>query len=102
MIFQYYHEAHKNQFDLMSLIYQQSISNNSPKKSKQIQSKVERDHKYSYKDIITLFELILSYHSRNTNKNEQKTLLNQFNDRAITFNYPLFTEDYLLHYFQKI
>jgi|TARA_R110000737_G_scaffold268624_2_gene276021 hypothetical protein len=99
MTFEYYHEEHRNNFELMSLIYQQSISNNSPKKPKQILSKVARDHKYSYRYVITLFELILSYHLGN--KNEQKMLVNQFNERALTLNYPLFTENYLLNYFQE-
>ena len=99
MTFEYYHEEHRNNFELMSLIYQQSVSNNSPKKPKQILSKVARDHKYSYKDVITLFELILSYHLGN--KNEQKMILNQFNERALTLKYPLFKENYLLNYFQE-
>ena len=101
MIFQYYHEAHKNQFELMSFLYQQSISNNSPKKSKQILNKLVRDHKYSYKDVITLFELILNYHSGNIKVSEQKMILNQFNEIAMKFNYPLFNETYLINYFQK-
>ena len=101
MIFQYYHEAHKNQFELMSFIYQQSISNNTTKKKKQIHSKVLRNHNYSYKDIITLFELILSYHSGNIKMSEQKMILNQFNEIAMKFNYPLFNEAFLINYFQK-
>jgi len=101
MIFQYYHEAHKNQFDLMCIIYQKSIHKNKLEKQKQINNNIERDHKYSYREIFVLFEIILSYHSANTNKNEQKMLLNQFNERSLMFNYPLFTEDYLLNYFQK-
>jgi hypothetical protein len=101
MIFQYYHEAHKNQFELMSFLYQQSISNNSPKKSKQILNKLVRDHKYSYKDVITLFELILNYHSGNIKVSEQKMILNQFNEIAAKFKYTLFNEAYLINYFQK-
>jgi hypothetical protein len=99
MIFQYYHEAHKNQFELMSFIYQQSTSNNTTKKKKQILNKVVRDHMYSYRDVVTLFELVLSYHSGN--KNEQKMILNQFNEIAMKFNYPLFNEAFLINYFQK-
>lgn len=101
IIFQYYHSAHKNQFDLMSQIYHQSIFYKTQKKPKQILSKVERDYKYSYRDVITLFELISTYHSGNTKKNERKMILTQFNERALAFNYPLFTEDYLLNYFKK-
>lgn len=101
MIFQYYHEAHKNQFELMSFIYQQSTSNYTTKKKKQIHSKVIRNHKYSYRDVVTLFELVLSYHSGNTKMSEQKMILNQFNEKVLKYNYPLFNEDYLVQYFQK-
>jgi hypothetical protein len=101
MIFQYYHEAHIIQFELMSFIYLHSIANTTPKKPKQIHSKVLRNHKYSYRDVVTLFELILSYHSGNIKMSEQKMILNQFNEIAKKFNYPLFNEAFLINYFQK-
>lgn len=101
MIFQYYHEAHKNHFELMSDIYKESNSNNTSKNKKQIHNKVIRNHKYSYRDVLTQFELILSYHSGNINLTEQKIILNEFNEMAKEFNYPLLNELFLLNYFDK-
>ena len=58
--------------------------------------KNEREHKYSYRQLLMSFELILSYHSENIQKNE---VLIHFNEIARNFNYPLISEEYLLNYF---
>jgi hypothetical protein len=97
LIFHYYQEAHKNRFDLMCLIFNHSKRIQSTHKIKDPKTiKVEREHKYSYRELLTLFELILSYHSDNGNKDE---LLFQYNRIAKKFKYRLISEEYLLNYF---
>lgn len=96
LIFQYYQEAHKNRFDLMCLIFNHSKRRTSSDKVNSKKVKNEREHKYSYRQLLMSFELILSYHSENIHKNE---VLIHFNEIARNFNYPLISEEYLFNYF---
>jgi hypothetical protein len=96
LIFQYYQEAHKNRFDLMCLIFNHSRRRTSSDVVDSKKVKNEREHKYSYRQLLMSFELILSYHSENMNKNE---VLIQYNELSRNFNYPLISEEFLLNYF---
>jgi hypothetical protein len=88
-------QYYNNLFDLMVLFY--NYQNN---KTRKINIEIEllnpSSFKYSYKDVIIIFIIILKYHSNQKNKSYY---YKQYKQYSAKLNYPLFSHDYLINYF---
>ena len=57
----------------------------------------EIEHRYSYRDLFEMFVLVLEFHSQGKKEYTMKL----YNKISKKLNYPLFSKDYLLRYFDK-
>ena len=62
------------------------------------QTLISFEYQYSYNEIIQLFITILNYHYEKDNKGHY---LKKYLAISKKLNYPLFSKNYLLHYFEK-
>ena len=92
---QNYNEYHQKIFDLMVLFYNYQ-NNKKTKITIEIEQLNASSFKYSYKDVIILFIIILKYHSNQKNKSYY---YKQYKQYSAKLNYPLFSHDYLINYF---
>jgi len=92
---QNYNEYHQKIFDLMVLFYNYQ-NNKKTKITIEIEQLNASSFKYSYKDVIILFIIILKYHSNQKNKSYYYKQYKQYSSKL---NYPLFSKDYLVNYF---
>lgn len=92
---QNYNEYHQKIFDLMVLFYNYQ-NNKKTKITIEIEQLNASSFKYSYKDVIILFIIILKYHSNQKNKSYY---YKQYKQYSYKLNYPLFSKDYLVNYF---
>jgi hypothetical protein len=97
VIFSYYQEAHKCQFDLMCLIFKFSLKKVKEKPNDFELMRNEIEHSYSYRDLFEMFVLVLEFHSQGKKEYTMKL----YNKISKKLNYPLFSKDYLLRYFDK-
>lgn len=97
VIFSYYQEAHKCQFDLMCLIFKFSLKKVKEKPNDFELMRNEIEHRYSYRDLFEMFVLVLEFHSQGKKEYTMKL----YNKISKKLNYPLFSKDYLLRYFDK-
>ena len=91
---QFHHIRHKKLYELMVLVYEY-WNNKNIDLEENINKINSTRFEYSYKDVISIFVTIFMYH---TQKN--KTFyLKKYIEITENINYPLFSEDYLLTYF---
>jgi hypothetical protein len=91
---QYYHSKHEKLYELMVMIFEY-WNNKIIGSNEKINTINSFRFEYSYKDVISIFITIYMYH---TQKNKI-LYLNKYSEIIKTINYPLFTKDYLLKYF---
>ena len=92
----YYHVHHHNLYKLMVMFF---LKWNNKGENKNLNFKKENynlDFKYSYKEFINLFILILKYHQ----ETENKIFLNKYVDLLEKINFPLISKEYMLDYFK--
>jgi len=90
----FHHQKHEKLYELMLMVYEYWNNKNIVPEEKIYEINVFK-FEYSYKDVISIFVTIFMYH---TQKN--KTLyLNKYIEITENIQYPIFSEDYLLTYF---
>lgn len=91
----YYHEHHINLFRLLS-VFNTKLDLNELDIEENQTSIFEEDYfKYSYKEIITILICVYKFHS-NDNADFH---LNEYKILSKKLNYPIFTDEYLVDYF---
>ncbi len=95
----YYQDQHQKIYQLMCEYYN-FWSNYAYYKGNQIKNQelMSFEYKYGYNEIIQLFIAILNYHYEEDNKDQY---LKRYLTISKKLNYPLFSKNYLLHYFDK-
>ena len=93
----YYQKAHLNSFYLMSLFYYK-LTGDIENETKILKSFKLSDSRDSYKEFINLIHLIYLYSSTTTSANQKKIKARYLN-LSEKLNYPYFSEDFLLKYF---
>ena len=90
----FYLQRHEKLFELMVLIHEFSYSGKIIKKDK-LKNLQKVGFEYSYKDVIAIFITILNYHT----KKDKPEYLNKYIQITKKLNYPLFSKQYLVSYF---
>lgn len=93
----YYQREHLNSYYLMSAFYYK-ITNNGNKEIESIKQFDISEYKYCYEDYTNLLYLIYLYHS-NKSSSKRKSLKNKYIELSKKLNYPYFSEDLLVNYF---
>lgn len=93
----YYQREHLNSYYLMSAFYYK-FTNNGNKEIESIKQFDISEYKYCYEDYTNLLYLIYLYHS-NKSSSKRKSLKNKYIELSKKLNYPYFSEDLLVNYF---
>ena len=96
--FMYFHEHHLNIYFLMSMFYYKKIRNTNKKNDALNNFNFDKTRK-SYKEFILLILCVFNFN----NTKSQKLKIEYKNDYlnlSNKLNYPIFSEDYLINYFQ--
>lgn len=93
----YYQREHLNSYYLMSAFYYK-FTNNGNKEIESIKQFDISEYKYCYEDYTSLLYLIYLYHS-NKSSSKRKSLKNKYIELSKKLNYPYFSEDLLVNYF---
>lgn len=92
----YYHEHHHNLYKLMEIFYLIFTSKLENKKINLKKELIDLDFKYSYREFISFFSLIIKYQKEN-----KKTIISsEFDEISKKINYPLLSIDYVFNYFK--
>jgi hypothetical protein len=94
----YYQEHHRQLFELMCLFHSYYLNNETINSDGLENNILESEFKYSYKEIIQLFIAIYNYHN---DKNDSNMHLKKFEEISKKLNYPIFSKEYLINYFES-
>jgi hypothetical protein len=92
----YYHEHHHNLYKLMEMFFLIHTSKLENKKINFKKNLIDLDFKYSYREFISFFSLIIKYQR----ENKKIIISNEFDEISKKINYPLLSIDYLFNYFK--
>ena len=92
----YYHEHHHNLYKLMEIFFLIHTSKLENKKINFKKNLIDLDFKYSYREFISFFSLIIKYQR----ENKKIIISNEFDEISKKINYPLLSIDYLFNYFK--
>lgn len=93
----YYQKAHLNSFYLMCLFYYK-LTGDIENETKILKSFKLSDSRHSYEEFINLIYLVYLYNSTNT-KTTKMNIRTRYKSLNKKLNYPYFSEDLLLNYF---
>ena len=91
----YYHEHHHNLYKLMVMFFLKWNNKGENTNLKFKKESYNLKFKYSYREFIGFFILIIKYQGEN-----KKIISNEFDEISKKINYPLLSIDYLFNYFK--
>ena len=94
----YYQEHHRELYELMCLFHSYYLDKEFIIKDEIENNILESEFKYSYKEIIQLLIAVYNYHN---DKNDSNTHLKKFEAISKKLNYPIFSKEYLINYFES-